>query len=64
MPGLKLTSNIAHPDDLYDQLVAMHDGLSDAQSMVVSNKLILLLVNHIGDGVVIRQAIREARVRS
>ncbi len=61
MPGLTLARNIAQPDDLYDQLVAMHDGLSDRQSAVASSKLILLLANHIGDADIIREAIGQAR---
>lgn len=58
---LELAPNIARPDDLYDRLVALHDGLDEQQSAVVTNKLVLLLANHIGDEGVIHQAIALAR---
>lgn len=61
MADLNLAPNIAHPDDLYDRLIALHEGLDDRQSAVVNSKLILLLANHIGDEAVIRQAIGHAR---
>ncbi|AEG48143.1 hypothetical protein Sphch_0446 [Sphingobium chlorophenolicum L-1] len=61
MGDLNLDANIAHPDDLYDRLIVLHDGLDDRQSAIVNSKLILLLANHIGDEQVIRQAIGLAR---
>jgi len=61
MSRLSLTTNIANPDELYDWLIALHDGLDDQQSAVANSKLILLLANHIGDEAVIREAIGYAR---
>ena len=48
-------------DDVYHQLLAMHEGLDDAQSLKVSARLILTLVNHIGDSTVVLQAIELAK---
>lgn len=61
MTHLNLAPTIADPDDLYDRLIALHEGLDDRQSAVVNSKLILLLANHIGNEAIIRQAIGLAR---
>ncbi|MBB5222341.1 hypothetical protein HNP73_002277 [Amaricoccus macauensis] len=64
MTGLNTTPNLgtnASADDLYQKLVALHDGLSEADSLRVWAKLVLILANHIGDREVIEQAIVAAR---
>ena len=48
-------------DDVYNALIEMHEGLTPEQSQVVDAKLILLLVNHVGDFEVVREAIALAR---
>jgi hypothetical protein len=48
-------------DDVYTALVDAHEGLSDTESRRLDARLILLLVNHIGDAAVIRQALKHAR---
>ena len=53
--------NIGAPDDMYEALVNLHRDLTSEQSMVVNAKLILLLVNHIGDRTVIDAAMALAR---
>ncbi len=53
--------NIAAPDEFYSELIALHRGLSDAQSRLVDAKLILLLANQVGDMDVLRQAMKAAR---
>ena len=58
---LNLEANIASPDDFYQELIDLHRELSDEQSALVNAKLILLLANHIGDMVVLRAAMAEAR---
>lgn len=58
--ALRRTLNLARPDDIYDAIVDAHKGLSDEQSRTFDAKLILLLVNHIGDEDVIREALKEA----
>lgn len=60
----KLTTEFnmgAHGDDLYAALVAGHEGLTDAQSERLNARLVLLLMNHVGDRAVIEEAIRNAR---
>jgi hypothetical protein len=59
--ALRLEPNIAMPDDLYDELVALQAGLSDQDAMKAMARLILLLANHIGDEATLREAIRLAR---
>jgi hypothetical protein len=58
---LNLESNIASPDDFYQELIDLHRNLTDEQSALVNAKLILLLANHIGDTEVLRAAMAAAR---
>ena len=57
---LRRTLNLERPDDVYNAIVDAHKDLSDEQSRAFDARLILLLVNHIGDEAVIREALREA----
>jgi hypothetical protein len=61
MATLNTEPNLAAPDEFYEQLIAMHRGLSEAESVRVNAKLILLLANHIGDPQVLGQAMDAAR---
>ena len=61
MALLNTEPNLTAPDDFYEQLIATHRGLSDAQSAMVNAKLVLLLANHIGDPGVLAQAMAAAR---
>ena len=58
---LKTESNLDQPDDFYQALIEMHEGLTPAESLLANTKLILLLANHIGDRDVIREAMTAAR---
>jgi predicted LPLAT superfamily acyltransferase len=58
---LNTEPNIAAPDDFYEELIALHRGLSDEQSALVNAKLVLLLANHVGDMEVLRAAMAAAR---
>jgi hypothetical protein len=58
---LILTPNLQTPDDLYEALVQAHDGLTPEESQALNARLILILMNHIGDAQVIRQALETAR---
>ena len=58
---LNLTPNIADPDGFYDELLALHDGLSKEESDALNARLILVLSNHIGDRDVLRQAFEAAK---
>ena len=59
---LRRTLNLARPDDVYNAVVDAHKGLDDEQCRSFDARLILLLVNHIGDEAVIREALKEASV--
>lgn len=59
--ALKLEPNTASPDEVYQTLVDMHDGLDGEASARVNARMILLLANHIGDASVIAEAARIAR---
>lgn len=61
MNMLNIEPNIADMDAFYEQLIATHDGLSEAQSQLVNAKLVLLLANHIGDLDVLKDALAKAR---
>lgn len=58
---LTLTRNAKAPDDIYEAVIAMHEGLDEAESERANARLILLLANHIGDAEVVREAARLAR---
>ncbi len=59
---LNLGQNLADYDDFYAMLTESHQDLDDNQSKMLSDQLILLLSNHIGDLAVLRQAFALARV--
>ena len=61
MAELITTPNLAGGDDVYERLVRLHEGLSEAESLKVWAKLALVLANHIGDRGVVEQAIALAR---
>lgn len=61
MATLNIESNIARPDDFYEELIDMHRDLTSEQSRLVDAKLILLLANHIGDAEVLSDAMQRAR---
>ncbi len=60
MARLNTTRNIARPDDVYAMLIAAHEGKTKAQSDAFNARLILTLINHIGDPEVIAQALAVA----
>jgi hypothetical protein len=61
MSGLITEPNLDAPDDFYEALIAMHQGLDEMRSAKVNAKLILLLANHVGDLGVLREAMQLAR---
>jgi hypothetical protein len=48
-------------DAFYEQLVAAHRGLSDADSGALNARLVLLLANHVGEPAIVAEAIAAAR---
>ena len=55
------TPNLTKPDDSYARLIATHDGLTEAESHAVNARMILILMNHIGDDAVLAEALDKAR---
>ena len=55
------TANLLHPDETYARLIAAHDGLTEAESHAMNARLILILMNHIGDQHVLDAAVQLAR---
>ncbi len=49
MTALIVKPNIAQVDDVYQRLIELHAGRTEADSMRVNARLILILINHIGD---------------
>jgi hypothetical protein len=58
---LNTEPNLQAPDEFYNELIALHHGLTDEQSALVNARLVLLLANHIGDTAVLRAAMAAAR---
>lgn len=58
---LIVTPNLPRPDESYATLIAAHDGLTEAESHALNARLILILMNHIGDHIVLHQALQLAR---
>ena len=61
MTDLILTPNLDAPDDTYADLLAVHEGLTDAESAALNARLILILANHIGNREILRQALEAAK---
>ena len=61
MASLITQPNLSRHDDIYQWLVTSHEGLEDEQSLEVLARLALLLINHIGDPEIAREAIEIAR---
>ena len=57
---LILTPNIDGADDFYAELLATHEGLSNAESAALNARLILVLANQVGSRVVLSQALAAA----
>ena len=62
MSELILTPNLSSPDDVYAALLDAHEGLSAEESAALNARLILVLVNHIGDAELLEKAIETARL--
>ena len=58
---MKTASNIPDPDGFYEAWIKAHEGLSEADSIDLDTRLMLLLANQIGDQSVLLACIAEAR---
>lgn len=56
MTVLRTHPNLSDVDDVYEQLLAMHDGRGIEDSLRIAARLNLILLNHIGDRAVIDAA--------
>ena len=61
MAHLTLDANLPTPDDAYEALIAAHDGLTREESEALNARLILILMNQVGDVHVIREALEAAK---
>ena len=59
--SLVTTPNLADRDGTYAALIEAHKGLSEAESTALNARLILILMNHIGDEAVLEEALALAR---
>jgi hypothetical protein len=55
--------NLSDPDAAYAALLAAHKGLREAESQALNARLILTLMNHLGDGPEFAEALQLARTR-
>lgn len=58
---LKLDPNLSDPDGCYDLLIAAHEGLSKPESDALNARLILVLMNHLGDKDTFAEALEAAK---
>ena len=58
---LNTTPNLPDPDHFYAAFVAAHEGLADEASELLNVHLVLILANHIGDRVVLEEALALAK---
>ena len=59
--SLITSPNLQDPDAAYASLLAAHKGLSEAESPALNTRLVLILMNHLGDGPEFAEAIKLAR---
>jgi hypothetical protein len=60
---LILTPNIDGADDFYADLLAVHEGLTKAESDALNARLVLVLSNHIGKRAILKQALAAAALQ-
>lgn len=58
---MNTTPNFSDHDAFYEQLLAAHEGLTEAQSAQLNARLILLLANQVGEQSVLAECIAAAR---
>ncbi len=61
MPRLNTEPNVVDPDGIFATLMEAYNGLSEVETNDFNTRLILLLINHIGDDDVIHEAIQLSR---
>jgi hypothetical protein len=61
MSRLNVQPNLNGFDEVYEELVGLTEGMDETESLRAQARLILILVNHLGDRETVLQAIRLAR---
>jgi len=61
MSKLNTAPNIDNPDGFYEELLKLHEGMSEADSHALNARLVLILANHIGERDVLTEAMELAR---
>jgi hypothetical protein len=61
MSALITHINLPDPDEFYEVLLSTHSDLTPSQSEALNARLVLLMANHIGDLLVLREAMKLAR---
>jgi hypothetical protein len=64
MAKLITAPNITRPDEIYNRLIALHEDVNESDCRRIDARLILLLLNHIGDEAAILEAFERARLTS
>jgi hypothetical protein len=59
--ALITTNNLSDADASYALLIRTHDGLTDAESHALNARLVLILMNQVGDAATIAEALALAR---
>jgi Protein of unknown function (DUF2783) len=60
-PKLITENRFPDPDAAFRLIVEAHRGLSEEESKALNAKLVLLLANHIGEIVVVQEALELAK---
>ncbi|MEL7343363.1 MAG: DUF2783 domain-containing protein [Pseudomonadota bacterium] len=63
MTTLNTAPNLENPDTFYEALLKAHDDLTLEETHAFNARLVLILANHIGDPIVLNQALNAARKR-
>ena len=58
---MKTTLNLQDADGFYEQLLDVHQGLTEEQSALLNARLILLLANQVGDAKVLKECVEAAK---
>lgn len=58
---LQREGNLRNADEMYAEIIDAHAGLSMEDGAALNARLVLLLVNHIGDPGIVREALTAAR---
>jgi hypothetical protein len=59
--SLRSEPRIAAPDDLYEAILSLGEGLSDGAAHSALAAFALILANHIGEDAIVREAIAQVK---